>query len=169
MLEEIAALVKKERATSVDKDLAFDRRLTKHAQRFWRQHRMLYCKRVFASPEQPADSPWKVPQWIGTAETNTPYCEQYPLRGFYLPNDDEAMQYYANRRSEQQDPAWTQVSQFKAKGIPGAPSSPLNIPARSKMGAVMSGMSGSTSRDSLWSSWSTQVRREGSQSSLHEC
>ncbi len=161
MLEAIGKLAQETRATDVDSDPAFLQKMTKNARRFWRQHRMLYCKRVFAKPGQPADSPWKLPQWIGTAETNTPYCEQYPLRGFYLPNDDEAMQYYGNRRLERLDPAWTQVSQFKAKGIPGAPSSPVSSPARSKMGAVISGMSPSTSRDSLWSSWSVQVRRQG--------
>jgi hypothetical protein len=162
MLEELAALVKNLRATSVDSDPAFNRKLTKHAQRFWRQHRMLYCKRVFAAPhEAAADISWQVPQWIGTADTNTP--EQYPMRGFYLPNDEDGMQYYGNRRFEQQNPeAYRELAQFKASAL-GSAMSPTRQPSRSKAGAAILNRSPSPSQESMWSSWSTQVARQARQ------
>jgi hypothetical protein len=162
MLEEIAALVKNQYATSVDSDLAFSRKLTKHAQRFWRQHRMLYCKRVFAAPQEPAaDVSWKMPQWIGTADTNTP--EQYPMRGFYLPNDEEGMLYYGNRRFEEQNPeAYRELPQFKASA-PGSAMSPTRLPARSKAGAAILNRSPSPSQDSMWSSWSEVAARMSTQ------
>ncbi len=73
MMLAVNDLVRRRYATSVDDGPAFVWKLTKIAQRFWRQHRMLYAKRVFAAPQvEAADSPWKIPQWIGAADVNAP-------------------------------------------------------------------------------------------------
>jgi hypothetical protein len=159
----IKDLSKRVAAIDVAGDPAFAQKMTANARRFWRQHRMLYCRRVFSHPsDKTADVGWHVPQWIGTAATNSQYALQYPLRGFYLPNDEEAIQYYGQRRSEANDPAIVDASTSKASPASSSTNSPLHPGCpRSKMGASPTSMSRSASQDSMWSSWSTQVARQG--------
>ena len=149
---------KTHRATDVEGDPAFVGKMTANAQRFWRQHRMLYCRRVFvAAGDGEGDVGWWVPQWIGNRETNVLEGQQYPLRGFYLPNDEEALDYYALRRMEANHPVIGRLPfQSKASGSSDAsPHEPLYTgTARSKMGNFPSSMSRTSSQDSLWSNWS---------------
>ena len=99
---------------------------------------MLYSKRVFVAPgDGEGDVGWWVPQWIGNRETNVLEGQQYPLRGFYLPNDEEALDYYALRRMETNHPVIGRLPiQSKSSGSTEAsPHEPLNTgSARSKMG-----------------------------------
>ncbi len=124
---------------------------------------MLYSKRVFAAPQYEglADAPWHVPQWIGTADVNGP--EQHPIRGFYLPDDEEGMLYYGNRRLEQSNPeVYRELAQFKASS-PGSAMSPTRVPARSKGGALILIRERSESLESMWSNWSqTSAARRNS-------
>jgi hypothetical protein len=154
MMLAINALCKRLYATSVHDDPAFHRKLTNNAYRFWRLHRMLYSKRVFAAPQDEgvADAPWHMPQWIGTADVNGP--EQYPIRGFYLPNDEEGMLYYGNRRLEQSNPeVYRELAQFKASS-PGNAMSPTRGPARSMACDFILTRGRSESPESMWSNWS---------------
>ena len=157
----IRELSKRNGAIDVAGDPAFEQKMTANARRFLRQHRMLYCRRVFCVPsDKTAGVGWHVPQWIGTAATNSQYALQYPLRGFYLPNDEEAIQYYGQRRSEANDPAIGDASTSKASTASSSSNSPLHPGCpRSKMGAQPTSMSRSVSQDSMWSSWSTQAAR----------
>jgi hypothetical protein len=170
----IKELAKKNRATDVEGDPAFDGKLTENAQRFWRQHRMLYSKRVFVAPgDGEGDVGWWLPQWIGNRETNVLDGQQYPLRGFYLPNDEEALDYYALRRMEANHPVIGRLpNQSKSSGSSEAsPHEPLNTgSARSKMGNFPTSMSRTSSQDSLWSNWSSvagKIRPSCSKASVY--
>ena len=82
------------------------------AQRLRRHHIMVYSCRLFASPESSSfDMPWWIPQYIGKQEIDN----SLKLRGYLMPDDEAAHEYYSNRRLEANAvEVWGQTSMYKS-------------------------------------------------------
>ena len=95
MLKDIA---KKKGATTFPDDPAFQgANKSQFAARILRHNIMQYSSRLFTSPESTAfDMPWYIPQYIGKSEIEN----SLKLRGYLMPDDEEAHEYYSNRRLE---------------------------------------------------------------------
>ena len=87
--------------THADDAHAKSGRATEYYNRTRRAHLFQYVHRVFVAPDvEHFDMPYKIPQYIGKDE----HQSTYSIRGYVLPEDEEATAYFGNRRLENQHP-----------------------------------------------------------------
>ena len=131
----IKDLAKEAEATSHADDPAFARaQMSDFARRLLRLHVMQYSHREFALPGSTVfDMPWKIPQYIGKNEIEN----SYKLRGFVIPDDEEAHTFYSNRRLESNlQEVWGATSMWKSCPAENQ-DSPSRKTSRSKLPAAL--------------------------------
>jgi len=131
----IKDLAKEAEATRHEDDPAFAKeKVSDFAKRLLRLHVMQYSHREFAEPDSPVfDMPWKIPQYIGKNEIEN----SYKLRGFVIPDDEEAHTYFSNRRLESNKyEVWGNFSMWKSCPAENQ-DSPSRKTSRSKLPAAL--------------------------------
>ena len=78
--------------------------------------------------------PWHIPQYIGKSEIEN----SLKMRGYLMPDDEEAHEYYSNRRLEANAvEVWGCTAMYKSGSISEG-SSPSRTASRSKLLAMLS-------------------------------
>ena len=79
------------------------------------------------------EMPWHIPQYIGKNEID----KSVKMRGYLLPDDEDAHEYYSNRRLEDvAQTVWGMTSMWKV-GSPPEDASPSRKACRSKSPVVL--------------------------------